>query len=179
MNNISIFLSLLLLSVVINSADAFEPDTSNALELEVQGAIINIKQKDPTIQIFFDNSAGYAIYPSIGKGGLIVGGSYGTGLVIANEQVDGYTTTTQISVGAQIGAQKYALYVFFKDQVALEHFKRENFEFSAQASAVAVTEGTAVKTPFDAGVAVFTITDGGLMAEATIGGQRFTYKAKN
>jgi len=159
-------------------ASAFEPDLNNELELDVARAILNIKQRDPGVQAFFDNAAGYAVFPNVGKGGFMIGGAYGKGLVIVNEQVDGYTTMTQFTVGAQIGAQKYSLFIFFKDQVALEYFKRENFEFSAQATAVAVTAGAAANTSYDAGVAVFTITDGGLMAEATIGGQQFSYEPR-
>lgn len=158
---------------------AFEPDLSSEIQLDVSRAILNIRERDPSVQTFFDNSAGYAIFPSVGKGGFMIGGAYGRGLVIVNQQVDGDTTVSQLTLGAQIGAQKYSLYIFFKDQVSLERFKRENFEFSAQASAVAVTSGAAATTSYDNGVAVFTISDGGLMAEASIGGQRFTYEARD
>lgn len=158
---------------------AFEPDLSSEIELDVKRAILNIKTRDPSVQKFFDNSAGYAIFPNVGKGGFMLGGAYGRGLVIANEQVDGDTTVSQLTLGAQVGGQKYALYIFFKDQVALERFKRENFEFSAQASAVAVTSGAAATTSYDQGVAVFTISGGGLMAEASVGGQRFSYQARD
>lgn len=174
-----VFLVMLIFVFASHVAQAFNPDTNSKLELDVQRAIIKIRKEDSGIEVFFANSAGYAIFPSIGKGGLFVGGAFGKGLVIVNEEVDGYTSTTLVSVGAQIGGQKYSLYIFFKDQVALDNFKRGNFEFSAQASAVAVTQGAAVKTAYDGGVAVFTIADGGLMAEASIAGQRFTYEPKH
>lgn len=172
---------ILLAFAAINApgVKAFEPDLSSEIQLDVKRAILQIKNRDPSVQKFFDNSAGYAIFPNVGKGGFMIGGAYGRGLVIVNEQVDGNTSVSQLSIGAQIGGQKYSLYIFFKDQVALERFKRENFEFSAQASAVAVTSGAASTTSYDDGVAVFTISDGGLMAEASIGGQRFTYEARN
>jgi lipid-binding SYLF domain-containing protein len=174
----AILAAMLLLLASTGKVAAFEPDLNSELQLDVARAILNLKQRDPGVQKFFDNAAGYAVFPNVGKGGFMLGGAYGKGLVIVNEQVDGYSTMTQFTVGAQIGAQKYSLYIFFKDQVALEHFKRENFEFSAQATAVAVTAGAAANTSYDAGVAVFTIADGGLMAEATIGGQQFSYEPR-
>jgi len=172
------FAAALLFMTPVDRAAAFEPDLSSELQLDVARAILNLKQRDPGVQKFFDSAAGYAVFPNVGKGGFMIGGAYGKGLVIVNEQVDGYSTVTQFTIGAQIGAQKYSLYIFFKDQVALEYFKRENFEFSAQATAVAVTAGAAANTSYDAGVAVFTIADGGLMAEATLGGQQFTYEPR-
>jgi lipid-binding SYLF domain-containing protein len=96
-----------------------------------------------------------------------------------NEQVDGYASLSQATIGAQVGGQKYSQFIFFKDQTALDNFKRGNFEFGAQASAVAITASASVDTSYDAGVAVFTNASGGLMAEATIGGQRFSYAPKN
>lgn len=179
MKHLAVLLAAVLLSIMpFGPAAAFEPNLNSELELDVARAILNLKQRDPGVQKFFDNAAGYAVFPNIGKGGFMIGGAYGRGLVIVNEQVDGDSTMTQFTIGAQIGAQKYSLYIFFKDQVALEYFKRENFEFSAQATAVAVTAGAAANTSYDAGVAVFTIADGGLMAEATLGGQQFTYEPR-
>lgn len=175
MKRIAGFLAAALLALGCGNATAFDPNVNDAMELDVARAILNIRKRDPGIQKFFENSAGYAVFPSVGKGGFMIGGAYGKGLVIANQQVDGYTTVTQFTIGAQVGAQKYSLFIFFRDQVALEHFKRENFEFSAQATAVAVTAGAAANTSYDAGVAVFMIAEGGLMAEASVGGQRFTY----
>ena len=178
MKRIAGFLAFVLLLSAHGQAAAFDPNLNDELELDVARAILNIKKRDPGVQKFFDNAAGYAVFPNVGKGGFMLGGAYGRGLVIVNEQVDGDTTVTQFTIGAQVGAQKYSLYIFFRDQVALERFKRENFEFSAQASAVAVTAGAAANTSYDAGVAVFTIADGGLMAEATLGGQQFSYKPR-
>jgi lipid-binding SYLF domain-containing protein len=157
---------------------AWEPDTSDSMQLDVQKAIVEIKQVDPGIQAFLDHSAGYAVFPSVGKGGIVVGGAYGKGLVIAHDQVVGYTTLTQASVGLQLGGQKYSQFIFFKDDVALENFKRGNLEFAATASAVAATRGASADTSYDKGVAVFTHAAGGLMVEGSISGQKFTYEAK-
>jgi lipid-binding SYLF domain-containing protein len=157
---------------------AFEPDTNDPMQLDVQRAIISIKRTDPGIETFFENAAGYAVFPSVGKGGLVIGGAYGKGLVISNGQVDGYTAMSQATVGFQLGAQKYAQFVFFRDQVALENFKRGNFEFGAQASAVAATKGASADANYDQGVVVFTQAGGGLMVEGTVGGQKFSYEPK-
>lgn len=154
---------------------AFEPDKNDALQLDVARAIVNIKKTDPGIETFFENAAGYAVFPSIGKGGVIVGGAYGKGLVIVDERVAGHTTMTQATVGLQLGAQKYSQFIFFRDEIALEHFKRGNFEFGAQASAVAITKGASADANYDKGVVIFTQAAGGLMAEGSVGGQKFTY----
>jgi len=178
MRRISITIGLLLFSLISAPLLAFEPNSSDKMELDVKVAILNIKAKDPGIQSFFDNSAGYAVYPSVGKGGFIVGGAFGRGLVIVNEQVDGYTSLSQGTIGFQIGGQKYAQFIFFKDETALNHFKRGNFELGAQASAVAITAGASADAAYDQGVAIFTVAAGGLMLEGTVGGQRFSYEPK-
>jgi lipid-binding SYLF domain-containing protein len=178
MLKIATTLCALLLATISLNAAAFEPNTSDRLELDVKRAIIDIKKADPGIETFFENAAGYAVFPSVGKGGLIVGGAYGKGLVIVNEQVDGYTSMSQATIGLQAGGQKYAQFIFFKDETALNHFRRGNFEFGAQASAVAITAGASADANYDAGVAIFTHAAGGLMFEGTVGGQRFTYEAK-
>lgn len=178
MRKLQLILAALLLAAFTSPQAAFEPDTNNRLELDVKRAIIDIKKADPGIETFFENAAGYAVFPTVGKGGFVIGGAYGKGLVIVNEQVDGYTTMSQATVGFQLGGQKYAQFVFFRDQVALEHFKRGNFEFGAQASAVAITAGASADANYDSGVVVFTQAGGGLMFEGSVGGQKFTYEAK-
>ncbi len=178
MRKIATIVTLLALVLSGGKALAFEPDVSDKMELDVARAILDIKTKDPDIQKFFDDSAGYAVFPSVGKGGIIIGGAFGRGLVIVNERVDGFASLSQGTIGFQLGGQKYSQFIFFKDQVSVDHFKRGNFEFSAQASAVAITAGASVDANYDAGVAVFTIAQGGLMFEGTIGGQRFSYAPK-
>jgi len=171
-----ILLSLAAL-LVAGSAVAFQPDVNDELQLDVAKAILAIKKADPGIEAFFDNAAGYAVYPSVGKGGIVVGGAYGKGLVIVGGRVDGRTTMTQATLGLQLGGQVYSQFIFFKDQAAIENFRRGNFEFGAQASAVAATKGASADTSYDKGVAVFTNASGGLMVEGSVGGQKFTYEA--
>jgi lipid-binding SYLF domain-containing protein len=156
---------------------AFEPDTSNEMQLDVAKAILEVKKSDPGIEEFFENSAGYAVFPTVGKGAIGVGGAHGKGLVIVNDQVVGKTSLSQITVGLSLGGQKYAQFIFFKDSAALGHFQRGNYEMGAQASAVAVTAGASADANYDKGVAVFTNVGGGLMADASVGGQKFTYEA--
>jgi lipid-binding SYLF domain-containing protein len=159
-------------------AYAFEPNVNDERELDVAKAILAIKRADPGIEAFFESAAGFAVFPSVGKGGLVVGGAYGKGLVIVDDKVDGYTSMTQGTIGLQIGGQKYAQFIFFKDATAIDHFRRGNFEFGAQASAVAITKGASADASYDGGVAVFTHAAGGLMLEGSVGGQKFTYQPK-
>ena len=178
MRKIFAILTATLLAMLSWPALAFEPDINDSFQLDVQKAIIAIKKADPGIEAFFDNAAGYAVFPSVGKGGFVVGGAYGKGLVIVGENVDGYTSMTQGSIGLQVGGQKYAQFIFFKDDTAIGHFKRGNFEFGAQASAVAITAGASADAAYDSGVAIFTHAAGGLMLEGSVGGQKFKYTPK-
>jgi lipid-binding SYLF domain-containing protein len=158
-----------------NTVLAFEPDTSDALQLDVQRAILDIKKADPGMQKFFEGAAGYAVFPKVGKGGIGIGGAHGKGLVIVGDKAVGRSSLSQLTVGFQLGGQVYSQFIFFKDDVALQNFQRGNFEMGAQASAVAVTLGASADADYDKGVAVFTSISGGLMYEATISGQKFSY----
>ena len=88
--------------LVSSSSFAFEPDSSDKLQLSVAKAIIDVKEADPGIAQFFENSAGYAVFPNVGKGGIGVGGAHGKGLVIQNDQVIGKTSLSQLTVGLQL-----------------------------------------------------------------------------
>jgi lipid-binding SYLF domain-containing protein len=156
---------------------AFEPDTSDEMQLSVAKAILDIQKADPGMTKFFEGAAGYAVFPKVGKGGIGIGGAHGKGLVIVNDKAVGKTSLSQVTVGFQLGGQVYAQFVFFEDDTALGHFQRGNFEMGAQASAVAVTLGASADANYDGGVAVFTHVGGGLMYEATISGQKFKYEA--
>ena len=155
---------------------AFEPDTSDEMQLAVAKAILDVKKVDPGMEKFFDGAAGYAVFPSVGKGGLVVGGAHGKGLVIVGDNAVGKTSLSQATVGLQIGGQVYSQFIFFKDDVALGHFQRGNWETSAQLSAVVVTLGASADANYNKGVAVFTNVGGGAMAEASVGGQKFSYE---
>jgi len=176
MRKSALFFAAMFSLVLAGPALAFQPDVNDELQLDVAKAILAIKKADPGIEAFFDNAAGYAVYPSVGKGGIVVGAAYGKGLVIVGDRVDGRTTMTQATIGLQLGGQVYSEFIFFKDEAAIANFKRGNFEFGAQASAVAATKGASADTSYDKGVAVFTNASGGLMVEGSVGGQQFTYE---
>ena len=171
-------LSFMGILILVSSSNlwAFEPDTGDKLQLGAARAIIELKDEDPGMQKFFDNASGYAVFPKVGKGGIGIGGARGKGLVIKNDKIIGKTTLSQVTLGFQLGGQVYAQFIFFEDQTALDNFRRGNFEFGAQASAVAVKMGVSADADYDEGVAVFTNVGGGLMYEATISGQKFKYK---
>lgn len=133
-------------------------------------------ERDPGIQRWVDHAHGYAVFPDIGKAGFWVGGGFGRGIVFEQGQPVGRTSVSQATIGAQIGAQSYSQVIFFSNQQALRTYQRENFEFSAQATAVAATEGAAATTSYERGVAVFIMARGGLMAEVSVGGQKFRYQ---
>lgn len=141
-------------------------------------AASRFKAEDPSIQRFFDSAHGYAIFPSVGKGGIGIGAAHGKGEVYEHGTLVGYSTLTQVSIGLQLGGQEYSEVIFFRDGETFADFKRGNFELSAQASAVAVTAGAASNASYDRGVAIFTLPLGGLMYEASVGGQKFTYEPR-
>jgi lipid-binding SYLF domain-containing protein len=167
--------AVLFLLVSPNIFAEFVPDTSDEMQLSVAKAILDVNKSDPGMQKFFDGAAGYAIFPSVGKGGIGIGGAHGKGLVIVGDKAVGKTSLSQITIGLQLGGQVYTQFIFFKDETALGHFQRGNWEMGAQASAVAVTLGASADADYDKGVAVFTNVGGGLMYEASIGGQKFSY----
>ncbi len=150
----------------------------NKRDREARETIATFKQKAPGIEKFFKNAAGWAVFPSIAKGGFIVGGARGDGVVYKNDEVIGYTVLSQGTIGLQIGGQAYSELIFFEDEAALNHFKSGNAEFSAQGSAVAVTAGASADAKYAEGVAVFTMTSGGAMLEASLGGQGFSFEEK-
>jgi lipid-binding SYLF domain-containing protein len=127
---------------------------------------------------FFDNAAGYVVFPGIGKAGLGIGGAHGNGEVIAKGRgAIGKASMTQVTVGVQIGGQEYSEIIFLEEPVDLERFTSGGLELAAQVSAVAITAGAADGANYKDGVVVFTRTKSGMMAEASVGGQDFSYEA--
>jgi lipid-binding SYLF domain-containing protein len=133
------------------------------------------RKTDPGIDDFFRRSAGYVVFPGIGKGGVGIGGAHGNGVLFENGQPIGKVTMNQVTVGAQLGGQEFSEIIFFETPKVLNELKFGKTKFSAEASAVALSSGAAAKARFTNGVAVFTATKGGLMFEASIGGQKFKY----
>ena len=131
---------------------------------------------DPGMRDWFDDSYGYAIFPVVSKGAVGVGGAGGDGLVFRQGKAVGTTNLSQGTVGLQLGGQTYREVIFLEDARAFRNFTSGGAELSAQASAVAVTAGASADADFDGGMAVFTIAIGGLMFEASVGGQGFDYE---
>jgi len=142
---------------------------------EIDDTIAAFRDADPDLQQFFDRSAGYAVFPTVGTGGLVVGGAHGDGVLFEGGRIVGTTAITEISFGAQVGGQTFSEIVFFEDQATLNEFKDGNFDLGASASAIAVERGAARSASFSDGVAVFIRPKKGLMAAATIQGQSFRY----
>lgn len=159
------------------------PRTSKAQD-ETQGRIMQDSRDakafflkgDPSMQTLFKNSAGYVIFPNVGKGAVGVGGAAGKGTVYHRGVPVGTAQMVQITVGAQAGGQAYREIIFFENKDALDRFMQNKVEFSGQASAIAVKAGAAANGNYRNGVVVFSQEKGGLMLEASIGGQKFTYK---
>jgi lipid-binding SYLF domain-containing protein len=133
---------------------------------------------DPGLEALAKKSEGYAFFPEITKGGLGVGGAYGRGVVFEQNQPIGYADVTQGSVGLQAGGQTYSELIVFENKAAMERFKKNQFEFGANASAILAKNGAAANARFVDGVAIFVRPVAGAMAEAAIAGQRVTYVAK-
>lgn len=143
---------------------------------EVQKVIREFEEGDPGMRAWFREAHGYAVFPSVGKGGIGLGGAYGKGLVYERGTLIGKTSLTAVTFGFQLGGQAFREVIFFKDKTALDDFTRGNFEFQAGASAVALKAGASKDLGYSKGVAVVTATKGGLMYEAAIGGQKFTFE---
>ncbi|HEY7119572.1 MAG TPA: lipid-binding SYLF domain-containing protein [Tepidisphaeraceae bacterium] len=157
------------------SAEPKNEEKKNALDSDVQASLDSMRKEDPSFASFVDKSYGYAVYPSVGKGGLIVGGAYGHGEVFEQGRMIGYSDLTAATVGAQIGGQSFTEVICFENKAALDNFISKEYAFSAGFSAVALKSGAAAQARFKDGIAVFTYVKGGLMAEASVGGQKFRF----
>jgi lipid-binding SYLF domain-containing protein len=159
----------------------------NMAQADSYSNTIEVFKKSPAVQPFFENAYGYAVFPTVGKGGIGIGGAYGKGRVYRGGKVTGTTSLMKATIGFQLGGQAFSEIIFFQDRRAYNEFIRGNFEFDAAASAVAITAGaqakagtegatagasagpatgTQAKTNYRKGMAVFVHTKGGLMYEA-------------
>lgn len=171
MKKIIFILSLLLTISLQAQGGGWKPE----LEKDANKALNEMMKRSPKLKTFYDQAYGYAVFPKITKAGLGIGGAGGKGIVYQNHAAIGSSSLKQASFGLQAGGQQYSEVIFFEDKDAFEHFKNGNLKFDAQASAVAITEGASYDVAYKNGVAVFTNVKGGLMYEASIGGQHFSY----
>jgi lipid-binding SYLF domain-containing protein len=158
---------------------------------------IAVFKKSDQVKPFFKSAYGYAVFPTVGKGGLGIGGAYGKGQVYRQGKVTGISSLIKATIGFQAGGQAFSEMIFFQDQRAFDEFTSGEFAFDATASAVAITAGAQAQagtkgatagasagpatgeqapTGYHKGIAVFIHAKGGLMYEASIGGQKFSYK---
>lgn len=168
--------SVALMSLAIGCATA--PKTESAKANLTDAAEVELKhfyREDPALKNFVDASAGYVVFPEVGKGGLVIGGTYGRGVVYQGGGAIGYADISKVSVGATAGGQTFSEVIVFQTNAALNDFKSGKFAFAADASAVALKSGGAASANYNNGVAVFVDSKGGLMADASIGGQKFTF----
>jgi lipid-binding SYLF domain-containing protein len=148
------------------------------LQADANRTLVTAKRNDHTLGAVLDKAAGYAVFPTVGKGAVGVGGAYGKGVLYENGVVVGYCDLSQASIGLALGGQAYSEIIAFETHPAVTTFKSGNFAFSAQATAVALKSGAGANAKYANGVAVFTMGESGLMYEASIGGQKFAYEAK-
>jgi lipid-binding SYLF domain-containing protein len=141
-----------------------------------RAVVESFKKKDANVEKFLSSAAGYAVFPSIIKGGFIVGGAGGDGILFVGGQPVGKTSVGQASIGFQLGGESFSEIVFFENASTLNDFKKGNFALAAQASAVALSAGAAASANYQNGVAIFVATKTGLMYEASVGGQKFGFK---
>src|SRR5688572_5040571 len=146
------------------------------LSKDVQTALNRARKADPTMERFFKDSVGYVVFPRVGKGGFIFAGGHGDGEVVEKGSVVGTASVTIATVGFQIGAQEFSEIIFFQNQAALDRFKQNKFEFTANISAVIVKAGAGKAANYRDGVAVFAEPTAGAMAELAIGTQKFSFK---
>jgi lipid-binding SYLF domain-containing protein len=152
------------------------PARDDALVAEAQKAIKSFQSADSRLTNHFSGAAGFAVFPSVGKGGLVFGGERGKGIVYEQGKPIGEATLTEINVGPQIGGESFYEVIFFQTAEALSNFKQSKCEMSAKVDAVVAAEGAALTAKYRDGVMVFTIPRTGLMAQVAIGGQKFKYK---
>jgi lipid-binding SYLF domain-containing protein len=175
--NITLAMQSVLLSSVLffgNSARA-QSDKDKSLIQDCDSAKAEFLKTDPTMSKLFESAAGYVIFPNVGKGAVGVGGASGNGIVYQGGKIIGKSKMSQVTVGFQVGGQAYRELIFFENHETLDKFIKNKFEFSAQASAVAVKTGVSANAQYKDGTMIYTEQKGGLMYEASIGGQKFKY----
>ena len=169
------FLMLMLL-VSITSFSQSEEKKEKVIA-DTKDAKAEFIKADANMAKLFSASYGYVIFPNVGKGGVVVGGAAGNGAVYEGDKLIGTAKLSQVSVGLQLGGQSYREVIFFENKKAMDRFKDNRIELSAQVSAVAAASGASANAKYVENVMVFTMQKGGLMYEATVGGQKFKFEA--
>ena len=175
--NTPMIIRSLLFSLVLLFANSTKAQSGKDKDLiqDCDSAKAEFLKTDPSLSNLFANAAGYVIFPNVGKGAVGVGGASGNGIVYEKGKMIGKAKMSQVSIGFQVGGQAYRELIFFENQEALDRFKKNNVELSAQASAVAATAGASAIAKYREGVMIYTQQKGGLMYEASVGGQKFKF----
>ncbi len=164
------------ITLLLVAAGAFSQNNKDQKIIrDAEKAKAKILKMETGLENFFDTAAGYVIFPNVGKGGFIVGAASGNGVVYENGAIVGMADLKKLNVGLQAGGQAITEIIFFEDEASLNKFKEESFAFAAEASAVALKSGIAVNAKYEDGVAVFAMPKAGLMADASVGGQKFGF----
>ena len=143
---------------------------------ECQKAMKLTKEKSPATKPYFNKAYAYAVFPSVGRGAFGVGGAYGEGVVFRRGKMVARTTMAQVSIGLGLGGENYIEVIFFKNKRAFDRFVEGSLEFGARATAAAADNAASKDMDYNNGVAIFTVTKAGLIADAAVGGQKFTYE---
>ena len=175
--NITVIIQSVILSSVMFFTNSARAQSGKEKELiqDCDSAKAEFIQTDPSLSKYFASAAGYVIFPNVGKGAVGIGGASGNGIVYEKGRMIGKAKLSQVSVGFQLGGQAYRELIFFENQEALDRFKKNKVELSAQASAVAATAGASANAKYSDGVMIYTQQKGGLMYEASVGGQKFKF----
>jgi lipid-binding SYLF domain-containing protein len=168
---------IVMIACAINISPMFGQSTAkkNKIIADSKTAKMEFIEADPLLKEIFEKAYGYAIFPNVGKAGFGIGGAAGNGTVYEYDNLVGMAKLSQLSIGFQAGGQLYREVIFFESENDLERFKNSQLEFAAQVSAVAVTAGVSSNVKYREGVMVFTMQVGGLMYEASVGGQHFKF----
>lgn len=170
-----IYKSVLVLLVLVLAGCGSAKKTGDDLVADAREERTMIEREYPAMADYFNSSAGYAIFPNVGKGAYIIGGASGNGAVYENGNLVGYADLKQVDVGLQLGGKAFVEVLFFENEQALEDFKSGSYELGANASAVILDKGFSRNLDFQDGVAVVTVPKGGAMAGISVGGQRFDF----
>lgn len=162
--------------LINNSTLAQSDDKDDKIVADAKEAKTDFIKADGLMKNLFDNAYGYVIFPNVGKGAIGIGGAAGNGAVFQKGVLIGMAKMTQVSIGFQWGGQAYREVIFFETEAELNRFKENKIEFSGQASAVAATKGAAANVKYKDGVMIFSQIKGGLMYEASVGGQKFKFR---
>ena len=168
--------SIITMALVCTTLTAFaQSKEDKRVMADADKAMAKMQKMDVGLAQFFDNSSGYVIFPNVGEGGFIIGAASGNGVLYENGQAVGMADLKKVDVGLQIGGQEVAEVIFFETEDALNEFKQGEYEFSAEASAVALEKGKSVNANYEDGVIVLVKPKKGLMADLSVGGQKFDY----